>query len=132
VTVLQGPALSEETARYQQRDYFVLDPGAAQREAGFHRMLADFIGWQLPRVRRFDGSETTLYLETIFPLVYVEQKAGWSSMPAAFPNYLQIRDVGRSAVEFLMGLDTRELELQRQRLDLELAACTSAWSTKHN
>jgi hypothetical protein len=132
VTVSKGPALSEPTARYQSQDYFVLDPGAAQREAGFHRMLADFIGWQLPGVRRFDGSETTLYLETIFPLLYVEQKAGWSSMPAAFPNYLQIRDVGRRAVEFIMSLDTHELELKRQQLDLELAECTSAWSTKRN
>lgn len=84
VTVSNGPTLTEPTGRYETRDYFVLDPGLAQREAGFHRMLADFIGWQLPVVRRFDGSETRLYLETIFPLLYVEQKAGWSSMPAAF------------------------------------------------
>ena len=132
VTVSMGPALSGPTARYQSQDYFVLDPGAAQREAGFHRMLADFIGWRLPGVRRFDGSETTLYLETIFPLLYVEQKAGWSSMPAAFPNYLQIRDVGRRAVEFIMSFDTHELELKRQQLDLELAECASAWSTKRN
>ena len=95
-------------------------------------MLADFIGWELPGVRRFDGSETTLYLETIFPLLYVEQKAGWSSMPAAFPNYLQIRDVGRRAVEFIMSLDTHALELKRQQLDLQLAECTSAWTTKRN
>src|SRR3984893_8866736 len=121
VTVSKGPALSGPTARYQSQDYFVLDPGAAQREAGFHRMLADFIGWQLPGVRRFDGSETTLYLETIFPLLYVEQKAGWSTIPAAFPTYFQIRDVGRRTVEFLIGLDTHELELKRQQLDLELA-----------
>ena len=56
----------------------MLDPGAAQREAGFHRYLAEFMGWQLPRARRFDGSETMLYLETVFPLLYIEQKAGWS------------------------------------------------------
>jgi hypothetical protein len=130
VTVFQGPALTNPAGQYEQRDYFVLDPGAAQREAGFHRFLAEFMGWQLPRVRRFDGGETTLYLETIFPLLYVEQKAGWSSMPAAFPNYMQIRDVGRRAIEFLMGLDTHELELKRQRLDLELAASNSAWSSK--
>ena len=69
------------------------------------RFLASFIGWDLPKARRFDGTETTLYMETIFPLLYVEQKAGWSAMPAAFPNYFQIRDVGRRAVEFVMGLD---------------------------
>jgi hypothetical protein len=113
-----------------QRDFFVLDPGAAQREAGFHRMLAAFIGWHLPKVRRFDGDETTLYLETIFPLLYVEQKSGWSSIPAAFPTYFQIRDVGPRAVEFLMALGTHELQLTRQKLDLEFAASKAAWAAK--
>ena len=130
VTVFQGPQLTNSTGQYEQRDYFVLDPGAAQREAGFHRYLAEFMGWQLPRARRFDGSETMLYLETVFPLLYIEQKAGWSSMPAAFPGYLQICDVGRRAIEFLMGLDTHELELRRQRLEMDLAASDSAWSSK--
>ena len=94
VSVFNGPLLTQPANHYRQRDYFVLDPGAAHREAGFHRMLAEFIGWRLPTVRRYDGSETTLYIETIFPLLYVEQKAGWSSLPAAFPTYFQIRDVG--------------------------------------
>src|SRR5581483_11600436 len=98
VSVFDGPMLTNPTGQYRQRDYFVLDSGAAQRDAGFHRMLAGFVGWQLPSVRRFDGSETLLYLETIFPLFYVEQKAGWSSIPAAFPTYFQIRDVGRRAI----------------------------------
>lgn len=132
VTVFQGPQLTNGTGQYEQRDYFVLDPGAAQREAGFHRYLAEFMGWELPRVRRFDGSETMLYLETVFPLLYVEQKAGWSSMPAAFPNYLQIRDVGRRAIEFLMDLDTHVLELRRQQLDMDLASNNSAWSSKRS
>lgn len=132
VTVFQGPQLTNPAGQFEQRDYFVIDPGAAQREAGFHRFLAEFMGWQLPRARRFDGSETILYLETVFPLLYVEQKAGWSSMPAAFPNYLQIRDVGRRAVEFLMGLDTHELELRRQQLDMDLSASNSAWSAKRS
>ncbi len=93
-------------------------------------MFADFVGWDLPKARRFDGRETTLYMETIFPLLYVEQKAGWSSIPAAFPNYLQIRDVGRRAVEFLIGLDTYDLELRRQKLDLDQAENNSAWAAK--
>lgn len=130
LTVFQGPQLTMPAGQFEQRDYFVHDPGAAQREAGFHRFLAEFIGWQLPRARRFDGNETTLYLETIFPLLYVEQKAGWSSMPAAFPNYFQIRDVGRRAIEFLMALNTHEMELRRQKLELDLAASNSAWTAK--
>jgi hypothetical protein len=130
VSVYYGPALTQPEGHYGQRDFFVRDPGTAQRDAGFHHMLADFIGWELPTVRRFDGTETTLYLEAIFPLLYVEQKAGWSSMPAAFPTYFQIRDVSQRAVEFLMGLQTHELELLRQRLDLDLAENRSAWSAK--
>jgi hypothetical protein len=31
-----------------------------------------------------------------------------------------------------MSLDTHELELKRQQLDLQLAECTSAWTTKRN
>ena len=130
VTVVNGPALTQPGGGHGQRDYFVRDPGSAQREAGFHRFLADFMDWSLPKVRRFDGSETSLYLETVFPLLYVEQKAGWSSLPAAFPGYFQIRDVSQRAIEFLLDLQTHELELRRQQMDLELAATKSAWTIK--
>ena len=65
--------MTEPGNNYRQQDYFVLDAGTAQREAGFHHMLAEYIGWHLPPVRRYDGSETILYLETIFPL-YMSSK----------------------------------------------------------
>lgn len=132
VSVFRGPLLTEPGNNYRQQDYFVLDAGAAQRDAGFHHMLAEYIGWQLPPVRRYDGSETTLYLETIFPLLYIEQKAGWSSIPAAFPTYFQIRDVGRRAVEFILALETHEVEIKRQRLELELASSNAAWAAKRD
>lgn len=132
VSVFSGPRLSagEGTTTFRQTDYFVLDPGSAQREAGFHRFFAQFIGWDLPTVRRFDGGETLLYLETIFPLLYVEQKAGWSSIPAAFPTYLQIRDVSKRAVEFILGLDTHSLELHRQQLEIDNNNLRAEWATK--
>lgn len=76
VSVVEGPELSEGPGDYARRDYFVLDAGAAQREAGFHRRLAQFIGWDLPVVKRYDGSDCMLYVETIFPLFFVEQKVG--------------------------------------------------------
>lgn len=132
ISVFNGPLLTAPNDTYRQQDYFVSDPGAAQREAGFHRMFAAFIGWQLPTVRRYDGSETMLYLEAIFPLLYVEQKAGWSSIPAAFPNYFQIRDVGRRAVEFLLALETHALELKKQQLELDIASSTAAWAAKRD
>jgi hypothetical protein len=130
VTVFEGPLLSNPGETYPQSDYFVLDPGAAQREAGFHKMLSNFMGWELPTVRRYDGGQAPLYLETIFPLLYVEQKAGWSSLPAAFPSYLQIRDVGKRALEFILGLETHELELRRQQIELDLKLNATTWSNK--
>lgn len=116
ITVDFGPTLTEPEFIASSRNFFVVDPGAAQREDGFHRFLEDFLGWQLPSVRRYDAPEGKLYLETIFPLFWVEQKMGWSAIPAAIPTYLRIREVQKRAVEFIMDLDIHKLELERQRI----------------
>lgn len=128
ITVVEGPALTEPDNQHEARDYFVHDPGAAKRDAGFHRMLAQFMGWTLPTVKRYDGGDTTLYLETIFPLFYVEQKSGWSSIPAAIPTHFRIRDVAKRSVEFLLALETHALELRKQELELQLGIARTRWS----
>ena len=58
------------------------------------------------------------------------RRAGRRSHPAAFPTYFQIRDVGPRAVEFLMALETHEMELMRHRLELFLAENKVMWSAK--
>lgn len=131
ISVIEGPTLTGE-GEGETRDYFVRDPGSATREAGFHTFLASFLGWQLPTVTKYDGRETLLYLETIFPLFYVEQKFGWSSFPAAFPTYLGIRDMGRKAAEFVLALDTHENELRRERLTQQLSAIRADWTAKRD
>ncbi|MEG8026206.1 hypothetical protein QP162_20870 [Sphingomonas aurantiaca] len=128
ITVVEGPALTKPDSHYEARDYFVHDPGAAKRDAGFHRMLAQFMGWTLPTVKRYDGSDTTLYLETLFPLFYVEQKSGWSSIPAAIPTHFRIRDAAKRSVEFLLALETHVLELRKQEIDLQLGIARTRWS----
>jgi hypothetical protein len=128
VSVFAGPQLTEADAVFDRRDYFVLDGGAAQRDAGFHRMLAEFMGWHLPKVKRYDGGDCPLYVETIFPLFFVEQKAGWTSIPANIPTHFRIRDVHRRAVEFLLDLDTHELERRRQDLELRQNAVKVGWT----
>lgn len=122
-----GPTLTDETTRAQRKDFFVIDPGAALRENGFHYFLEDFLGWELPTVRRYDAPDGKLYLETIFPLFWVEQKAGWSSIPAAIPTYLRIREVHKRSIEFIMDLDVHKLELRRQQLDDLFAANARDW-----
>jgi hypothetical protein len=128
VTVDYGPALTDGSTALRRRNFFVLDPGAAQREDGFHHFLEGFLGWQLPQVRRYDAPETKLYMETVFPLFWVEQKFGWSAIPAAIPTYMRIREVHKRAVEFLLDLDVYELEMQRERLVERIASNAKDWS----
>jgi hypothetical protein len=94
-----------------QVDMFVRQPGAATRELGFHTELSRFLGWTLPTVAAFGGGEVPLYLEALFPLFVVEQKAGWSGITPRMPTYLRIRDVLPRSVEYILGLES----LQRRR-----------------
>ena len=128
ISVTFGAALSDGTKELRQQNFFVLDPGAAQREDGFHHFLEGFLKWHLPQVRRYDAPETKLYLETVFPLFWVEQKFGWSAIPAAIPTYMRIREVHKRAVEFIMDLDVYTLELQRERLQERIAASLKEWT----
>lgn len=128
VQVTFGPALTQPSgAAYEQRDYFVRRSGAAQREAGFHRFLAAFIGWDLPKVSRMDGSEGLLYLECLFPYFYVEQKHGWSGVQARMPTYLGIRDVAKRSPEYLLGLEVFDRILARQRLRSAASMIETSW-----
>ncbi|MEL7263602.1 MAG: hypothetical protein AAFP69_02160, partial [Planctomycetota bacterium] len=60
IGVWYGPALSDP-GEYEFRDFFVNRAGGATHEAGFHRELARFLGWELPQVPTFDGNESPLY-----------------------------------------------------------------------
>lgn len=128
ISVIAGPELTEGGGDYPRRDYFVIDAGGAQREAGFHRLLADFMGWSLPIVKKYDGGECPLYVETLFPLFFVEQKVGWTAIPGAIPTQFRIREVHRRSVEFLMDFDTHEMELRRQDLELRMNAARTEWA----
>ncbi|MBI3223475.1 MAG: AAA family ATPase [Mycolicibacterium cosmeticum] len=126
IAVTLGPAITAP-ASYESRDFFVRRAGAAQREAGFHHFLADFIGWNLPNVTRMDGSEIPLYMETLFPYFYVEQKHGWSGVQARIPTYLGIRDVGKRSAEFVLNLQIFNYILQKQRIATSIAELDAQW-----
>lgn len=129
ITVTKGPKLTKP-GEYATGDYFVRVKGAAQNEAGFHRFLTDFLGLELPRVTRNDGSESPLYLETLFPYFYVEQKHGWTGIQARMPNYLGIREVGKRSAEFILGLTAFERALAIQRLTSNIAELETKWQTE--
>ncbi len=76
VRVWHSPVLSAPPSRLPEPDaMFVREPGAAQNDRGFHRFLESFIGWELPRIPRYAGGDAPLYLEVLFPYLYVDQRA---------------------------------------------------------
>ena len=127
VTVFRGARLTEPDVRYERRDYYALDPGAAQASTGLHTFLADFLGWDLPRVSRYSGGDSPLYLEALFSLAFVEQKVGWSAIPANFPTYMGLKDMPRRSVEYVLGLSANSIELDRQRVIDRAVACRDHW-----
>lgn len=125
-----GPGLALNGARSNPRDYYVLDGGAAQAEDGFHHFLADFMGWVLPKVPRFDGTECPLYLEAIFPMLFVEQKRGWSTIQGPFPTFLKIQDVTRRVMEFLLDLDVGKIRRRRAELRNAVTTTVQRWTQR--
>jgi len=129
MTVYEGRALTKKEALSTARDYFVREGGSTSSELGFHRRLKDFIGWELPMAQRYNEPDCPLYLETIFPLLYVEQKLGWGRLPARYPTWFAIRDVGRRTVEFILGLDAYANTLERARVNEEIKRLKREWAT---
>jgi hypothetical protein len=125
-----GPSLSSEIPRGEQRDYFVLDSGSATNESGFHAFLTQFLDWDLPIVARYDGTECPLYLEAIFPMLFVEQKRGWSSIQGPFPTFLRIQDVARRVMEFLLDLETAKNRRRRAELRATISELLGRWSDR--
>jgi len=67
-------------------------------------------------VPRFDGAESPLYIETLFPMSFVEQKRGWNTILGPLPTYLSIQDISRRVMEFLLDLDAGKVRRRRSEL----------------
>lgn len=126
ISVEFGPAVTGR-GNFPTSDFFVRRSGAAQRENGFHFFLSNFLGWEPPQVTHMDGSEKPLYSECLFPFFYVEQKHGWSGLPPRIPTYLGIREVGKRAFEYVLGLEVFQRILMRQRLKSNIAEIEVSW-----
>lgn len=127
VTLYKGPALTTP-GEYSANDFYVSRPGGATREAGFHRELANFLGWNLPNVSTYEDKECPLYLQMIFPFVFVEQKRGWATISPPIPTQWRIREPHRRVIEFLLKLDAYKVAIRRQHLQAERNRIQSEWS----
>ena len=128
VQLWDGRVLTEPARARSRADAFLRTPGSAQRSAGFHTQLAEFVGWELPLVTRYDGSTIPLYLQLLFPFMFVEQQHGWTGVRSNVPRFLQVRDADRRAVEFLLALDADERVRHREALRAEEAGLRHKWS----
>jgi prefoldin subunit 5 len=126
----RGPGFTTGLPRGEQRDYFVLDSGSATHESGFHAYLAAFLGWDLPTVARYDGTECPLYLEAIFPMLFVEQKRGWSAIQGPFPTFFRIQDIARRVMEFLLDLETARNRRRRAELRGTITELVGRWTDR--
>lgn len=129
VTVTFGPALTDSTGYYNSEDFFVSRPGSATRERGFHRFLAEFFDWDLPNVQTFEGRETPLYLQCVFPFIIVEQKRGWASLIPPIPTQFRIREPHKRSIEFLLRLDAYIIAAKRIELNNRMKEVESEWSS---
>lgn len=127
VEIFDGAYLTGSAPPVVRKATYLHDPGAAQKEEGFHRFLEGFIGLTLPTVPTTSGGETKLYLQTIFAALAVEQKRGWSDYIASIPFY-GIRDARTRVVEFLLDLSVFESNALRNRLDAESIEVANGWN----
>ena len=117
-----------ELATVNRIDTYVRMGGSAVQELGFHYVLAEFLGWSLPQVPQYRGGESLLYLESLFPLFYVEQKNGWGGVTPRMPTYLGIRDMLKRSVEYVLGLSRLDRIRTLNALKEELADVRVAWT----
>lgn len=117
----------------KQYDYipmYVHDPGSSKEDNpyGFHPFLERLIGWNLPEVKYKDGSYRKLYLQNIFPAFVIEQKGGWTDFLASIPYYSLI-DKETRAVEFILNLDSAEIQRRKAEIKQEKNNIENEWAT---
>lgn len=110
------------------KDYFLQDEGSATRERGFHRFLVDFMGMNLPKVMKFNGGESSLYLESAFSINYVEQTRGWGGILNILPTYLGIKDLPTRIIEHTLDLDVQKYAQKKQVLIQKKKDAEQMWS----
>ncbi|MFD9970566.1 hypothetical protein ACFWYA_20835 [Streptomyces sp. NPDC059011] len=129
VRVWRGAALTEDATDLRHEEYFVRESGSARNPRGFHRFLAEYLGWQLPAIPKYTGGEALLYPEIIFPFLYADQRSWGSAGPRPVTQY-QLREPTRRAAEFLLGFAGPETAAQRYRLEDKIKKLRSDWGSK--
>lgn len=123
-----GPAITEPDAVFPVQDYYVRFKGATQEEGGFHRFLADYLGYDLPSVPAQDETTVPLYLECLMPYFFVDQLTGWRDLKSRMPTYLRVPEMAKRSAEFILDLDILKRAIQRQKIEQEAKKAENSWA----
>ena len=126
ITVHHGGVLTQSSTKHATEDFYVSRPGAATREKGFHRYLAEWLGLQLPPVHTYEGRVCPLYLQYLFPYFFVEQTRGWASLEPPLPQY-RVREPHKRAIEYILRLDAYRIAMRRLGIREEEALLQAEW-----
>ncbi len=113
ITVYEGNIDESISGKSSFEEYYTNLPGSATQERGFHVFLENFLDWKLPEIPTYDEVERKLYMQVVFASMFIEQKRGWSDILIGIPNIFKIKDPKKRVVEFLLGLDTIEVEKKK-------------------
>jgi hypothetical protein len=130
IEVWEGGAVTSPGSEVPLGDFFVNEAGAATHELGFHRLLAEVLGWELPEVPRYSSDPGLLYLQVMFPFLYADQRTGWASAGPRPVTKYQIREPARRAAEFLLGMSGPRALAERDALRRQLDELALHWSTE--
>jgi len=128
VEIFEGSHLTTKAELGTATPTYLHDAGGAMKLEGYHRVLENFLGLELPQVAKTGGGECKLYLQTIFAALAVEQKRGWTDYIANIPFY-GIRDARMQVTQYLLGLSVFETNVLRSRLDADAVAIDIDWRT---
>lgn len=131
ITVYFGNLDDIHSPDIQFKDTYVHFPLAAERVAGFHSFLEDFLHLKLPRVTSSDNRQRKLYLQLVFSCIFIEQKHGWSGLFSGMP-ILGIKESKKRVIEFILNLDTFEQDKLKEELRLEEANITQSWKSLYS
>jgi len=128
VEVFDGPVLTNPN-QYDYKPMYVHDPGSSKEDNpyGFHPFLESLLGWNLPEVQYKDGNFKKLYIQNIFPGFVIEQKGGWTDFLASIPYY-SLNDKETRAIEFILNLDSANIQRRRTEIKQEKNNIEYEWS----
>ncbi|WP_276497099.1 hypothetical protein [Pontibacter litorisediminis] len=128
-TIFDSP-LSSISSLTKTKTLYLRARNNNENEYGFYNWLAEFIGLNLPTVTNLSKKNgySPLYLQTIFPSLFIEQTKGWSDFFATTP-YFGIPKVKEKVVEFILALNELEVSTEKDKITKEKKDLESAWKS---